>query len=86
MLPRGAGISYCFNCSFRPWIDVGDAKNARVTIVHDGGTRETVEAHESGGRWVTDYELKPGESAFVAPGDVRDAYDDSNGQQSSTVQ
>jgi hypothetical protein len=76
---------YCFTCSFRPWLDAGDAKTAKVTIVHTGGARETVDAHESGGRWVTDYQLAPGESAFVAAGDVRDAFDDSNGQQSPTV-
>jgi hypothetical protein len=72
---------YCFTCSFRPWADTGDARSAHVTF--PGGRR--VRAARAGDRWRTRAALDPGESAYVAHGDVRDAYGDFNGEPSARV-
>ncbi|HEV2999652.1 MAG TPA: neutral/alkaline non-lysosomal ceramidase N-terminal domain-containing protein [Solirubrobacteraceae bacterium] len=68
---------YCLECSFRPWLDVGDAARATVTFVKAGRTRR-VEAAPDGDRWVTAAALLRGEAAYVCPGGVRDAWDDFN--------
>ena len=75
---------YCFTCTFRPWLDTGDARSAAFTFVLDGRTR-TVRAVERDGRWYSASPLEPGESARVDAGAVRDAYGDYNGSASATV-
>jgi hypothetical protein len=75
---------YCFACSFRPWADKGDAREAFVTFAEGGRTRR-VRAVERGGRWVTESALRPGGRAYVAAGGVRDAFGDSNGSASGSV-
>jgi Ca2+-binding RTX toxin-like protein len=75
---------YCFACSFRPWIDAGDAASAAVTIVDAFGVR-TVTATRDGDRWITDYQLQPGETAYVEIGGVRDPYGNYNGARSEVV-
>ena len=75
---------FCFTCSFRPWLDTGDASQAAVTIVKGAKTR-TVPAFRQAGRWVTDYSLRKGEQAFVAAGGVLDAWGNSNGAASGKV-
>jgi hypothetical protein len=69
---------YCFTCTFRPWIDFGDAQSAKVTITHGDGSTEVVPAHREGDRWATSRQLQPGESAQVIAGDVLDPYGDTN--------
>ncbi len=76
---------YCFECSFRPWLDEGDAAAAVVTVIRSDGTIEDVPATKSGGRWVTTRVLAPGESALVAAGGVTDAFADLNGAASPVV-
>jgi hypothetical protein len=76
---------YCFTCTFRPWLDAGDATKAQVTIVGPGGSREKVRATEEDGRWVTTRSLGPDESAIVARGDVKDAYGDFNGASAGPI-
>jgi hypothetical protein len=76
---------YCFACTFRPWLDRADAESAFVTIDHPDGTSERVPATESGGRWVASQPLGPGDSAYVAAGDVRDRWGDTNGAPSVRV-
>ena len=71
---------YCFTCSFRPWIDAGNASGAFFRI---GGER--VPAVEREGRWHSARPLEPGESASVPAGAVRDAYGNYNGQASASV-
>ena len=69
---------YCFTCTFRPWLDSGDAQSAEVTILRPDGSRMRVSAAERGDRWATDYALQPGEQAIVEAGAVRDAYGNFN--------
>jgi hypothetical protein len=76
---------YCFLCTFRPWLDTGDAASAFVTITHPGGVTERVPASRQGDRWVAAKPLAPGDSAFVAQGDVQDSFGDYNGAPSATV-
>jgi Neutral/alkaline non-lysosomal ceramidase, N-terminal len=79
------GEWYCFTCSFRPWVDSGDATSAAFTFVAADGTRRRVAATEEGGRWVSASALAAGESAYVDPGAVRDLYGDVNGERSEAV-
>jgi hypothetical protein len=68
---------YCLECSFRPWLDVGDAERAVVTFVFAGRTRR-VEAVRDGDRWVTSEALQRDEVAYVCPGGVRDPWGNFN--------
>jgi hypothetical protein len=71
---------YCFTCSFRPWIDAGDASSAAVTVLHADGSRSVVPAAESGGRWVTATgTVGAGDAVGVGSGCVQDRYGDYNG-------
>ncbi len=71
---------YCFACSFRPWIDSGNASSARVTVIDaDDGSRRTFAASPSGERWRTARELRPGEIAIVDAGGVLDEWGNRNG-------
>jgi hypothetical protein len=76
---------FCFTCSFRPWIDVGDAQDATVTFVHTNGAREQVPAKLAGGRWVTEKPVGEFDSAFVGVGCVQDKYGNYNGAASGAV-
>jgi Neutral/alkaline non-lysosomal ceramidase, N-terminal len=75
---------YCIECSFRPWIDVGDAARATVTFASVGRTRR-VAATQSGDRWVTEAPLREREAAYVCPGGVRDAWGNFNKDLSAVV-
>ena len=78
---------YCFRCSFRPWADTGRPAAAYVTIVHSDGSRERVRAVEGApGAFSTDQVLAAGDTAFVAGGDVQDAFGNVNGADSAPVQ
>ena len=76
---------FCFTCSFRPWLDTGDATKATVTIVSSGGVTKTVPAFQRGDRWVTSYSLDTTQAAFVARGAVVDAWGDFNGADTARV-
>jgi hypothetical protein len=77
---------FCFTCSFRPWIDAGDAESAEVTIVEEStGTVERVAATFSDGRWRTQRTLQPGELAVVESGGVRDPHGNLNGTPSNVL-
>ena len=65
-------------CSFRPWMDFGDAERAIVTFVDRSGDTHRVAARESNGRWVATRKLGSGESAYVESGDVCDRFGDYN--------
>jgi hypothetical protein len=79
-----AGETFCFDCSFRPWIDFADATEALVTVSGAGGT-EQVPATRQGDRWRTTRALGPGESARVGVGCVKDAFGNYNGAASAGV-
>ncbi len=76
---------FCFTCSFRPWLDAGNASQATVTIVRSNGKTKTVPAFERDGRWVTDYKLDTGQAAFVAAGAVVDHWGNFNGAATERV-
>ncbi|HEX6117382.1 MAG TPA: hypothetical protein VFY99_09795 [Solirubrobacterales bacterium] len=82
---RGESETFCFTCSFRPWLDSGEAARARVTFVGAGGEAEDVAATRQGDRWVTERALGEGESAFVGAGCVEDEYGNFNGAGSVTA-
>ena len=70
---------YCFACSFRPWIDAGDASAAEVTVIARDGTRQTFPARPVGDRWRTARKLRAGEKAIVGVGGIEDRYGNTNG-------
>jgi hypothetical protein len=74
----GATEWFCFTCSFRPWLDAGDAARAYVTFLSITGTRTTVPAAETGGVWTASQALPTGSTAYIAPGDVCDQWGDYN--------
>jgi hypothetical protein len=77
---------YCFTCTFRPWIDTGDATEAFVTIRNGSGkVVDRVPATPDGDRWVTERRLAAGHTATVDAGDVIDAYGDYNGTASGQL-
>ena len=76
---------YCFTCTFRPWIDEGDAEQATITFIRRNGRLDRERAVQRDGRWVADRPLAPGESAFIAAGDVCDAHGNYNGAPSAVV-
>ena len=80
---------YCLRCSFRPWVDTGDASSAVMTFVAPSGTMQRIRAVRQGtglnARWVTLEPLPEGWSAFVAPGDLCDRHGDYNGNASGYV-
>ncbi|HEY0631232.1 MAG TPA: hypothetical protein VGC98_04195, partial [Thermoleophilaceae bacterium] len=76
---------YCLACSFRPWIDVGDASSAVVTVVRADGSREQVPASAQGDRWVTDRAVGSFAAAFVGPGCVQDKWGNYNGAASAVI-
>jgi hypothetical protein len=71
---------YCFHCSWRPWLDVGDAKRVRFLV----GERK-VAGVRRGGRWVMRGRLCKGETALVPRRGVRDHFGNFNGAPSAAV-
>jgi hypothetical protein len=90
---------YCDECSFRPWLDFGDADSVKVTFQGAGGAAEQVEATQGVGtadagrgakahltaRWRTVKALGAGQSAVVGPGCVKDGFGNYNGNASAAV-
>jgi hypothetical protein len=77
---------YCFTCSFRPWLDVGDAHRVTFVFRSADGSTESVRGERRGDRWVSERALEPGEQALVPAGGVRDAYGNRNGAASGAVE
>jgi hypothetical protein len=71
---------YCDTCSFRPWIDSGEAERAAFTFVAPDGARRSVAARLEGRRWTAVEALAPGERARVMAGAVRDRFGNYNGR------
>jgi hypothetical protein len=71
---------YCDTCSFRPWLDFGEAASATFTFAAPDGGRRPVEARLEDGRWRSVEPLAPGERALVARGAVRDRFENFNGK------
>jgi hypothetical protein len=71
---------FCFHCSWRPWLDTGDASRVRFRV----GER-AVRGVRRGGRWVMRGRLCRGQSAAVPRRGVRDAFGNFNGTPSAAV-
>jgi hypothetical protein len=71
---------YCDTCSFRPWLDTGEAERAVFTFVAPDGGRRQVQAQLEGGRWVAVASPAPGERVVVERGAVRDRFGNFNGE------
>jgi hypothetical protein len=71
---------YCDTCSFRPWLDTGEAVSASFVFVAADGSRRTVPAVAEGGRWMATEPLGPGERAVVEPRAVRDRFGNFNAE------
>ena len=76
---------YCFACSFRPWADTGRPDRAWLTVVRTDGTQERLRAQLRGDRFIVSRPLRRGERAYVAAGDLTDAFGNVNGQRSSDL-
>ncbi|HEV3228192.1 MAG TPA: hypothetical protein VGY97_01860, partial [Solirubrobacteraceae bacterium] len=81
----GATEWFCFTCTFRPWLDAADASRAYVTFRAPSGTITKVPAIEQNGWWVAGRPMPAGSTAYVAPGDVCDAWGDYNGSGAGPV-
>jgi hypothetical protein len=75
----------CKECTFRPWAKTAGIASAVVTVTRGHGPSREVPAYESGGRWYADVDLRPGESAYVAPGGVLDDNGETNGTATAAV-
>lgn len=76
---------YCLACSFRPWVDSGDAAQVVVTVQRASGATKRVPAQRAGERWLAKVRLCAGDVAFVERGGVRDRYGNFNGSRSAVV-
>lgn len=74
---------YCFSCTFRPWIDVGQVKTATVTIERADGTTETAPATcDARGACSASVTLYVGDTAHVARAGIVDTFGEINGEPS----
>ena len=67
----------CKTCSFRPWADGAEVREATVTIVGPAGERRLV-ATSTGDRWSVPSAPAAGETALIRAGDLRDAFGETN--------
>ncbi len=75
---------FCVQCSWRPWLDEGDAETVDLTFVGPGGAQR-VAAVRRGDRWVSERSLRRGEAAYVGSGCAQDAYGNYNRAPSAVV-
>jgi hypothetical protein len=71
---------FCFQCSWRPWLDSGDAARVRFRV-----GKRSVRGALRGGRWVMRGRLCKGQRARVPRRGVRDPYGNFNGVASASV-
>jgi hypothetical protein len=71
---------YCDTCSFRPWLDSGEAERAGFTFVAADGARRRIPARLEDGRWTATEPLAAGERALVETGAVVDRFGNFNGE------
>lgn len=82
--PPGSGEQFCFHCSFRPWLDVGDAVSAVVEFTLADGSTIVVEAGCSDGTCSASVPTGA-QSARVPAGAVEDAFGNTNGAASGAL-
>jgi hypothetical protein len=71
---------FCFHCTWRPWLDVGDARRVRFRV-----GRRTVEGLRRGDRWRMRGRLCRDQTAVVPRRGVRDSFGNFNWKASATV-
>ena len=76
---------YCYACTFRPWLDTGDAQRVTVTFARPGTVERVPATLGADGRWHTTRSLRRGESAYVCPSDAQDPFGNFNGEASGFV-
>jgi len=76
---------YCLACSFRPWMDTGNAKTVTVTFMRKGSRARHVTAKRHGDLWITTRALPRGWRARVSPGAIKDAWGDRNSAASAVA-
>jgi hypothetical protein len=75
---------FCFECSFRPWLDTGRVASAAVTVVRPDGSFELAQATPGpDGRWHAS--VDGCFSAFVDGGRIVDDYGQFNAEASNVV-
>lgn len=75
---------FCFQCSFRPWLDAANAPpTAEVEVTFVGGATQTFTATWTNGRYVTEPFGAAVASAQVPPGGVTTSYGEHNGTEAS---
>jgi hypothetical protein len=73
------GAIVCKTCTFRPWASGSTAVSAVVTVRRAGGAViDHYAATLSGGVWTAAAALQPGDVASIEPGDIRDAFGETN--------
>ena len=77
--------AYCVFCRFHPWEETGEATVGWITVERAAGGVERVRAEPAGSRLVATVSLSPGDRVYVAPGDVRDEYGNTNGAPSAAT-
>ena len=71
----------CKTCSFRPWAATGRVVSAAVRVTSATGTRTVLATFDADtGRWRAVVPLEKGQNVTIAPGGVRDAYGEANGE------
>jgi hypothetical protein len=76
---------YCFQCSFRPRVDVARVSCAEATVVRRSGRVERIGARSADGRFVAPTALRHGEAAVVSRAGIRDTNGEQNGAPSAVV-
>ncbi|HWH45067.1 MAG TPA: hypothetical protein VNT32_10080 [Thermoleophilaceae bacterium] len=76
---------YCDTCTWRHWLDAGEAQEATFTFTDAGGAEREVAASLVDGRWTSTEPLGAGETARVEAGAVRDRFGNLNGDESPSA-
>ena len=71
----------CKTCTFRPWASGAEVVSAVVTVTRADGSTERIPAVKQGDRFTAATSLSSGDTAVIAPGDLRDANGETNGAQ-----
>ena len=76
---------FCFTCTFRPWLDTGQASEAQVFFTGPPGRSAETAVLGADGRWRTKDRLPPGWTAQVPRAGLRDPFNNFNGEPSAEV-
>lgn len=71
---------YCPFCRFHPWVDSGRVESVTITVESRNGKTAAYPATEQDGWWTIAAKLKPGDTAYVAPGGAVTEHGEINGE------